>query len=50
METYSQTLIYNDKNMKAMHKKVYQRTVVLLYSEYTMDLFCNPDLVEDIKR
>ena len=36
--------------MKAMHNKVDQRTVVLLYSEYTMDLFCNPDLVEYIQK
>ena len=25
-------------------------TVVLIYNESTMDLFCNPDLVEDIKK
>ena len=29
-----------------MPKKLYLSTVVLLDNNYTMDLFCNPDLVE----
>ena len=33
-----------------MNKKIDPRTVVLLENESTMDLFCNPYLVEDIKK
>ena len=33
-----------------MHKKLELRTVVLLDNKSTMDLFCDPDLVEDIKK
>ena len=33
-----------------MHKKLELRTVVLLDNKSTMDLFCDQDLVEDIKK
>ena len=47
--TVEQTLLYNDKN-KIFIKKIDLRTVVLLDNESTMDLFYNPDLVEDMKK
>ena len=49
-ETAEQTLLYNDNKKRAMYNKIDLRTVVLLENEYTMDLFCNPHLVEDINK
>ena len=47
--TAKQNLLYNYRKKRSIHKKLDLRTVVLLYNESTMDLFCNPDLVENIK-
>ena len=47
-EIVEQTLLYNDKKKRSMHKNIDLSIVVLLDNESTMDLFCDPDLVEDI--
>ena len=44
-----QTLLYNEKKKISMHKKIDLRTVVLIDSNSTLNLFCNPYLVEDKK-
>ena len=43
-------ILYNNIKKRSIHKKIYLRTVVLLDNDSTIDLFCNPELVEDIKR
>ena len=49
-ETSKHTILYNDKNKRAMYKKLDLRTMVLLENESTMDLLCNPELVEYIQK
>ena len=39
-----------NKNKRFIQKNLDLRTVVLLDNDSTMNLFCNPDLVEDIKK
>ena len=41
-ETSKYTLLYNDKNNRAMYKKLDLRNMVLLDNESTVDLLCNP--------
>ena len=49
-DTSKQNLLYIDRKKRYMHKNLDLRTVVLLENESTMDIFCNPELAEDIKK
>ena len=48
--TSGQTIIYNERKKRYIHKNLDPSTVVLLEKESTMDLLYNPDLVEYIKK
>ena len=48
--TSKPTLLYNDRKKRSIQKKLYLRAVVFLDNKSTMDLFCDPDLVEYIKK
>ena len=48
--TTEHNLLYNYRKKISIQNKLDLRTVVLLYNESNMDLFYNPDLVEDIKK
>ena len=48
--TDEHNILYNNRKKRSIQKKLDVRTVVLINNEYTMDLLCNPDLVEDIKK
>ena len=47
--TTEHNLLYNYRKKISIQGNLDLRKVVLLENESTMDLFCNPDLVEDIK-
>ena len=48
--TPGQTILYNEKNERPIQKNLDLRTVFLIENESNTELFCNPDLVEDIKK
>ena len=45
-----QTFLYYNIKKRSIHKRLDLRIVVLLDNKSTMNLFCNLNLVEDIKK